>query len=695
MKYPPSMVLAGAGEAAPEGVHSGSGAEGHEMVSKRQWELKSHMLEASKCTIRKGKPQQGGEKALNSVAFFNSKSPQSSLCSPPLLDRSPQIMTLKSVLRALQEVFPQIDLRILRAVAVEFSKDADAAVEFVLSDVLPIINEPAEASYNPNVDFDAGQWPNVGVYSHDKGTNEANLLSRHDEIVEQKESLLASEPRTVQSEMKPVTEQKNNDHQKPHSDEIHSGNCSNVLSKDPVLDIKNEKAVKSSDVVDLLQISGAKCDFLDANNQELCNMNINGTIEIFSHFGSSLPFQSFHNYPDPMKSEAEMKNDLNSCITEYEKESFGSVKNAAMIQDKCNYGANNMSAAFTSAEVTPSAHAISKVPDTDFQSDSEIQEPVHLSENGAELFHLGNASLSVINKLPTKTITAQEDICEMDFLGGAALDAQDTKRTLVSALESTNIMLREVKHHEETTDITKKEVTMACHDVLKKVDDLRQMIMHAKVTNDKTAGEIYAEKSTLASEAWELQSRLTNISGEAEKSLSIIGEIHQTLDARLSAAKEEQAAAEKEKLEKEKLAHKILNEQEGIMDSLVQEAKHLQKEAEENAKLRAFLTDRSHILNILQGEIAAACADVTSLKDRVDDCMPKETPISTRTGYLVSSTSSSSEKFALSGSVHHHLESDNSSMIDQEAKDPPMECYNHHDKKEQSDDDWEILEFGK
>ena len=50
----------------------------------------------------------------------------------------------------------QIDLRILRAVAVEYSEDVDAAVEFILSDVLPIITEPAEAS-NPYISLDAEQ----------------------------------------------------------------------------------------------------------------------------------------------------------------------------------------------------------------------------------------------------------------------------------------------------------------------------------------------------------------------------------------------------------------------------------------------------------------------------------------------------------------------------------------------------------
>lgn len=50
-------------------------------------------------------------------------------------------------------------------------------------------------------------------------------------------------------------------------------------------------------------------------------------------------------------------------------------------------------------------------------------------------------------------------------------------------------------------------------------------------------------------------------------------------------AKEKQAVAEKEKLAKEILAHKILNEQEGIMDSLAKEANQIQKEAEKNAKV--------------------------------------------------------------------------------------------------------------
>lgn len=46
-------------------------------------------------------------------------------------------MGFNSVYKALQDVFPQVDSRILRAVAIEHSKDADVAVEVVLTEVIP------------------------------------------------------------------------------------------------------------------------------------------------------------------------------------------------------------------------------------------------------------------------------------------------------------------------------------------------------------------------------------------------------------------------------------------------------------------------------------------------------------------------------------------------------------------------------
>ncbi|XP_060667383.1 uncharacterized protein LOC107426019 isoform X3 [Ziziphus jujuba] len=57
-------------------------------------------------------------------------------------------MGFKSVYRCLQDVFPQIDARILKAVAIEHSKDADAAVNDVITDVLPYLKRDSVTPTN-------------------------------------------------------------------------------------------------------------------------------------------------------------------------------------------------------------------------------------------------------------------------------------------------------------------------------------------------------------------------------------------------------------------------------------------------------------------------------------------------------------------------------------------------------------------
>lgn len=59
-------------------------------------------------------------------------------------------MGFNSVYKALQDVFPQVDSRLLRAVAIEHPKDADLAVEVVLVDIIPHLSEQSQS---PPVNF--------------------------------------------------------------------------------------------------------------------------------------------------------------------------------------------------------------------------------------------------------------------------------------------------------------------------------------------------------------------------------------------------------------------------------------------------------------------------------------------------------------------------------------------------------------
>ncbi|KAJ0113387.1 hypothetical protein Patl1_03430 [Pistacia atlantica] len=68
-------------------------------------------------------------------------------------------MGFNTVFRFLSEIFPQIDARLLKAVAIEHSKDADAAANAVLTEILPYWTKPSETSSSPSEGQIASRYP--------------------------------------------------------------------------------------------------------------------------------------------------------------------------------------------------------------------------------------------------------------------------------------------------------------------------------------------------------------------------------------------------------------------------------------------------------------------------------------------------------------------------------------------------------
>ncbi|RWW58616.1 hypothetical protein BHE74_00034494, partial [Ensete ventricosum] len=218
----------------------------------------------------------------------------------------------------------QIDLRILRAVAVEYSEDVDAAIEFILSDVLPIITEPAEAS-NPYISLDAEQSLTVGDYSR-KDANGANLLPCHNVIVEEKESLLLPCESKAESDMNLFAAYRSNAHSEPQSSVVMLvGNCSNVLGK-------NE--TKLEEEVSVPQSFAVKCDVLDADVQELGKTKLDGTMSASSDNCPTLSFQTVQDNLDLMECGTQIERAMSSCMNEHEEQLLGAFKDVARPQDK-------------------------------------------------------------------------------------------------------------------------------------------------------------------------------------------------------------------------------------------------------------------------------------------------------------------------------------------------------------------------
>ncbi|XP_041022616.1 uncharacterized protein LOC121263657 isoform X1 [Juglans microcarpa x Juglans regia] len=195
-------------------------------------------------------------------------------------------------------------------------------------------------------------------------------------------------------------------------------------------------------------------------------------------------------------------------------------------------------------------------------------------------------------------------------------------KTLLSAMERVIDMMREMDFQEKAAEQAKAEACQGGLDILVRVEEMKQMLAHAKEANNMHAGEVYGEKTILATEVRELQSRLLSMSDERDGSLAILDEMHLTLEARVATAEELRKAAEQERIEKEESAQNALAVQEAIMEKVVQESKMLEDEAEENSRLREFLMDRGRIVDTLQGELSVICQDVRLLKEKFDNHVP-------------------------------------------------------------------------
>ncbi|CAN6351119.1 unnamed protein product [Urochloa humidicola] len=210
----------------------------------------------------------------------------------------------------------------------------------------------------------------------------------------------------------------------------------------------------------------------------------------------------------------------------------------------------------------------------------------------------------------------------LEALDNVIADEHYKKNALMSNVAAISEMLQEVELNEENTKHAISEASQAGYDILVKVEELKEMTNLVVEDNNKMAGEIFAEKSVLATEAQELQTRLFNISEETKSFVLTIDEMHNTLQRRLAAAEAERAAAEKAKTEREALAKKSLKEQELSLEAAKKHSKVLEQQAQENAKLRELLTDRGLVVDALHGEMLGIFHSITQLKQRVDMQLP-------------------------------------------------------------------------
>ncbi|XXG54410.1 hypothetical protein AAC387_Pa03g2297 [Persea americana] len=575
-------------------------------------------------------------------------------------------MDFNSVFHSLQELFPQVDVRILKAVAIEHSKDVTEAIEAILFEVLPAISSPQE------------------VLPTSDGQGETILL-RHHEAVEEENAGLSSETRSVACDAAIGTDDISDtlsvkltfSDKASGSDDTSDtlsvkSTCSDEASgADHMSDTLSVKSTCSDEAAAGSVVSTARVNDLDdykggdmssAEYNEIKNLLdgsskygslvvpsfmthevtvVSGHSGVALHSGNqdsngeisyeSLPSIHRENHQDHSCSSTSSPKGDNSGIAydflssiSRENHQDHPLSDSSSLEDHKSRTIQGFELPVNKEKLDYGCSGA--MPDNDVSNIvSGYRKPASTGSlaSSVEPLIFGTHMDDNVNKSYPSTITSTSgQVVSIDLLQEFISDAKNYKKTLLLAMESVFDKMRKVEIQEKAAEQAKEEASRSCSDILTEVENLKQMVNQARETYDMHAGEVYGEKSILATEARELQSRLLNLSNERDKSLSVIDEMQQTLQERLAAAEEERVAAEKEKLEKEESARKALDEQVVIMDNVVEESKRLQQEAKENSKLREFLMDRGRIVDTLQGEIAVICEDVKLLKEKIDGHLP-------------------------------------------------------------------------
>lgn len=546
-------------------------------------------------------------------------------------------MGFSTVYRCLQELFPQLDARVLKAVAIENSKDADAAVEVVLSEILPYVSVQEKPRSSPfqylgSLNLSDGEVQSDQPSSLSRcqsmpkkanaASSESKAASRNGNTISSNTSLLGNYPRNSHE----ASTSRSNDKRGRafETEELIA------LEKDQV---QVTRVIEANQDPDVQLIAKPKPHSLTESAEVIL---LGTTNQPLATRGKTL-------HIGPAKS-----SDVSSLTIADAK--FNQRGSCGSWTDDCNISESESShqseLTLTSTSLKTGQSGCEQAfehPLVALKCYLEADSINLVSNNTGEKAEEDDAALKHYfgEESPLKLKnTYSGEIHEL--IRWIIENAKAYKTTLFSAMDLVVNLMKEVEEKEKVAKQAKEEASSEGIDIYLKIEELKRMLVHAKEANDMHAAEVYGERVILSTEARELQSHLLRLLDERDKSLAIIVQMRQELEIRLSAAEDVKKVAKKERLEKEAAAQHALAEQQALLEKVLHESKLLQEEEEQNNKLRAFLLDHGCIVDALQGEMNFICQDVRSLKENFDRGVQLSKSVSSRKISHTTSSSSSS-----------------------------------------------------
>ncbi|KAL8092726.1 hypothetical protein AgCh_034839 [Apium graveolens] len=499
-------------------------------------------------------------------------------------------MGFNSVYKVLQEVFPQVDSRILRAVAIENSKDADVAVGVVLSEVMPSLSlkggkvatspDQGPSLSNPSGDVEVSNTADgTDSTAVNYGVSEEVIASQQVPSRKPGESIftefdipyvnfITSGPSNVTNE---VQDQVFVDAVDEFGENIslpgkHQVSCTEecpIFSRRSLMAKLGNQLLSDTD-------GSTNSSSLHEEEQlsldELVRKNHRSVTPVADVDPTAFQIVS----PNSFYGNSQLLTEPIPPVTDVEEPEADVPSLAASGGDVC-------SSEMADCQNVDMVNIVLDV----LVKDLEKQEPSGVKS----LFSSGMGDFEDETSMKAIVTSRSGQMCSAELIEGIIENEKREKIALRSAKDSLISFINEVEMKEKAVEEAREEAAHGGLDTLARVEDLKKMLQRAKEANDMHAGEVYGEKAILSTEMRELQSRLHSLSDERVKALAIIDEIHQALEVRLASAVAEIKEAELEKLEKEESALKYLAHEESRMQKVVEESKLLEQQAEENSKV--------------------------------------------------------------------------------------------------------------
>jgi hypothetical protein len=396
-------------------------------------------------------------------------------------------MGFGSVYRSLTEIFPQIDARILRAVAIEHPKDADEAAAVVLSEIIP--------SFSSNLfhNFTQSSYKSSGSISEREVEHGLeDVASRCRPFLGASGSKASTSSSSSSSETLPLVVTRDHNTRALSTDLVSNMNELTTLQPNVDPDVCH-KDLESEEIQSVKKARGKE----------------NGNYDLFGRcFDVTSNAKIGLDVPE---------DDIASVVSLF---SLDNVKLASNFWEDLGFDIT-----WNQAE-----NAVSKL------VDSTPGDTMTTTQQGS-CFEVGHGSTNLVDETSNRSLFSENGdteigdafststhVCSVDQLEDIIEDAKSNKKNLLTEMETVTNIMREVELKEKDAEKSKEEAARGGLDTLQKVEELKKMLEHAKEANDMHAGEVYGEKSILATEVKELENRLLNLSEERNKSLAILDE---------------------------------------------------------------------------------------------------------------------------------------------------------------------------